>query len=100
MKLQFTCPHKNACSTRDGAKRFTKYYFHLKINVPCIEIMKTYCFEVNLNFESLSNCNFCNEIFFLILFIILGKIYIKTKKKEIISTFFYVIESLEWLIYV
>ena len=29
-----------------------------------MEMMKTYCFEVNLNLESLSNCNFLNEIFF------------------------------------
>ena len=28
----------------------------LKINVPCMEIMKTCCFEVNLKLESLSNC--------------------------------------------
>ena len=38
----------------------------LKINVRCMEtLMKTYCFEVNLNLESLSKvCNFLNEIFF------------------------------------
>ena len=35
----------------------------LKINVPCMEMMKTYCFEANLNLESLSNCNFLNKIF-------------------------------------
>ena len=38
-----------------------------------MEIMKACCSEVNLNLESLSNCNFLNEIFFLILFIILVK---------------------------
>ena len=43
----------------------------LKINVPCMEMMKTCCSEVILNLESLSNCNFLNKIFFLILFIIL-----------------------------
>ena len=36
----------------------------LKINIPCMEIMKTYCFEVNFNLESLSICNFLNLIFF------------------------------------
>ena len=43
----------------------------LKINVPCMEMMKTCCSGVALNLESLSNCNFLNEIFSLILFIIL-----------------------------
>ena len=38
-----------------------------------MEMMKTSCSEVNLNLESLSNSNFSNEIFFLILFIILAK---------------------------
>ena len=37
----------------------------LKIKVPCMEMMKTHCFEVNLNLESLYNCNFLNDIFFL-----------------------------------
>ena len=36
----------------------------LKINVPCMEMVKTYCVEVNLNLESLSNCNFLTEMFF------------------------------------
>ena len=37
----------------------------LKINIPYMEMMKTCCSEVNWNLESLSNCNFLNEIFFL-----------------------------------
>ena len=36
-----------------------------------MEMMTTYCSEVNLNFESHSNCNFLNGQFFLI--IILAK---------------------------
>ena len=36
----------------------------LKINVPCMEMMKTCCSDVNLHLESLSNCNFLNKIFF------------------------------------
>ena len=34
----------------------------LKINVQCMEMMKTHCLEVSLNLESLSNCIFLNEI--------------------------------------
>ena len=48
-----------------------------------MEMTKTCCSEVNLNLESLSNCNFLNDFFFfLILFIILAKIDIKTKKNK------------------
>ena len=36
----------------------------LKINVPCMEMMKTCCSEVNLNLESLSNCNSWMKYFF------------------------------------
>ena len=35
-----------------------------RINILCVEMMKTLCFEVNLNLESLSNCNFVNDYFF------------------------------------
>ena len=55
----------------------------LKINVPCMEMMKTCCSEVNLNLYRLSNCNFLNGFFFLlILFIILAKNWYKTKKNK------------------
>ena len=37
----------------------------LKINIPCMEMVKIRCSEVNSNLESLSNCNFLNDIFFL-----------------------------------
>ena len=54
----------------------------LKNNIPCMEMMKTCCSEVNLNLESLSKCNFLNEIFFLILFIIfVKKNWYKNKEK-------------------
>ena len=36
----------------------------LKINVPCMEMMKTYYVEVILILESLFNCNILTEIFF------------------------------------
>ena len=36
----------------------------LEINVPCMEMMKTCCSEVNFNLEWLSYCNFLNEILF------------------------------------
>ena len=42
--------------------------FYKWLNIPCMEMMKTCCSEVNLNLESLSNCNFLNEIFFNIFF--------------------------------
>ena len=42
---------------------YCKYFFK-KINVPCMEIMETCCYEGNLNLLSLSNCNFLHEICF------------------------------------
>ena len=48
-----------------------------------MEMMKTCCSEVNLNLESLSNCNFLNEIFFFVFFFYFGKkIEIKTKRNK------------------
>ena len=47
-----------------------------------MEMMKTCCSEVNLILESLSNCNFLNYFFFLILFIMLGENWYKTKKNK------------------
>ena len=38
--------------------------YSFKINFPCMKVMKTCCFEINFNLQSLSNCNFWNEIFF------------------------------------
>ena len=35
----------------------------LKINFPWMEMMKTWCSEVNLNLESLFRCTYVNEIF-------------------------------------
>ena len=56
-----------------------------------MEIMKTCCFEVSLNLESLSNCSFLNEIFFSYFISNFGKnlflkidIKTKTDKKKII----------------
>ena len=45
-------------------------------------MMKICCSEVNLNLELLSNCNFLNEIYIFLLFIILAKNDIKTKKNK------------------
>ena len=56
--IQILTQHEMAPNTFDKILNIS-----LKINVPCMEIMKTYCFEVNLNLESLSNWNFLNEIF-------------------------------------
>ena len=36
----------------------------LKVNVPCMKMMKTCRSAVKLNLESLSNCNFLNDFFF------------------------------------
>ena len=54
----------------------------LKISVPCMEMMKTYCVEVNLNLESLSNCNFLTEIFFSYFIFNFGKNLIQNKEKQ------------------
>ena len=54
----------------------------LKINVPCMEMMKTYCVEVNLNLESLSNCNFLTKIFFSYFIYNFGKKFIQNKEKQ------------------
>ena len=57
---------KSLLNTRGRQTHFYKgLNIPLKINVPCMEIMKTCCSEVNLNLETLSNCNFLNEIFFI-----------------------------------
>ena len=45
-----------------------------------MEMMKTCCSEVNLNLESLSNCNFLNEIFFIYNFS--KKKWYKNKEKQ------------------
>ena len=53
----------------------------LKSNVPCMEMMKTCYSEVNLNLESLSNCNFLTEIFFSYFINNFGKkLILKTKE--------------------
>ena len=36
----------------------------LQIDVPCMEMTKTRCSEVNFNLESLSNCSFFDDFFF------------------------------------
>ena len=75
--------------------------FYKILNIPLkIEMMITYCVEINLNLESLSNCNFLTEIFFsYFIYNFVGKFDTKQRKtKDIISTLFYVIKSLELLI--
>ena len=54
----------------------------LKINVPCMEMMKTYCVEVNLNLESHSNCNFLTKIFFFLFYVKFWKKLIQNKEKQ------------------
>ena len=60
----------------------------IKINIPCMEIMKTCCSEVDLNFESLSNCNFLNEIFFSYFIYNYGKKFIYKNKEKQQDNFF------------
>ena len=66
-----------------------------------MKMMKACCSEVNLNLESLFNCNFLNDIFFSYFIYNFGKKLIckQRKTKEILSTFFYIIKSLELLIF-
>ena len=40
-----------------------------KIIFPCMDMMKTCSSEVNLNLESLSNCNFLKEFFFFLFYL-------------------------------
>ena len=52
-------------------------------------MMKTCCSEVHLNLESLSNCNFLNEIFFsLLLFHIILFVILVKKNKEKLNKLF------------
>ena len=78
----------------------------LKINVPCMESdRKRCCCEINLNSESLSNCNFLNEIFyFVLLFMALeSKMAVPPHPHiptEVIWPLFYIMKSLEFFIFV
>ena len=72
-KFNETAQHEY--SARDGARHVLLWHnIPLKINFSCMNMMITYCSEVYINLESLSNCNFLNmQDFFFYLFIILAK---------------------------
>ena len=47
-----------------------------------MEMMETCCSEVHLNLESLSNCNFLNEIFLFLFVILVKNLIYKNKEKQ------------------